>query len=260
MRLSVSFLWNHPQRALAAQWLLAVQTASCSTPNHKARHFSRAFFKRVWLYCEPVWKWGLSAGCLVVLCTATCSLWAASESPFPYINLISIKWMCAEILCQGVSKKCGLQPFTELQLLWIHKNSSLYMSVSTSLSPLKCSIHISCNLDLAAVFFSERCWCIQATLLFQLPSPNWTPQPTTFWGCLWCWPPANVIAQFATGFAILILILFSGNSIKQVRRLYLTNLKKLLLNVETLFKHAVTLGVRRFLNKRRMSWNQCFHG
>lgn len=37
---------------------------------------------------------------------------------------------------------------------------------------------------------------------------------------------------------------FSGNSIKQVRRPYLTDFKKLLLNVESLFKNSVMSGVR----------------
>lgn len=214
----------------------------------------------MWLYCEPVWKRELLAGCLVVSCKATCGLRAASESPLPYVNLIPMKWMYAEILFRGVSKKCSLQPLTELQLPWMHKNSSLYMSVSTSLTPLKCSIHISCNLDLAAVCFSKCCWCVQATLLFQLPSPNWTLQPTLFLRVPVVLASCQCNRSICHRVCYFNLNSFSGNSIKQVRRPYLTNFKKLLLNVETLFKHAVKSGAGCFLYKREISWNHCFHG
>lgn len=135
------------------------------------------------------------------------------------------------------------------QLPRMYKSSSLYMSVSTSLTPLQRPVLISCNLDLAAYLLLRTLPSTRATLCFQLPLPDWTPQPA-----LCCWPAARVIAQFATGFAIFIFILFlSGKSIKQVRRPYLTNFKKLLRNVETLFEHAVTLRVRCFLYKKGSS-------
>lgn len=96
---------------------------------------------------KPVWNWGLSAGGSAVLQKALCRLCA--EVKLPFHTLI---WHLK--LLKSGSEECVRVVICSHLAAAVSAGELQRLCVSTSLTPLECSIPVSPNLDLAAVCFS----------------------------------------------------------------------------------------------------------
>lgn len=140
-------------------------------------------------------------------------------------------------------QKRGLQALTEPELLWTHESCSLSRSVSTSLTPRKGSIHLCCirilrRCPLRTLLMCPSCFALPAPVAELDSAAKPVPRvPLVLASCQRNRSVCRRVCYFS-------LNSFSGNSIKQVTGPYLTDFKKLLLNVESLFKHDVMSGVR----------------